>query len=120
MALASGELVAARTWLRQSLLPAHASGRRPAVASALAALAEVSAAAGRPDRAARLGGAAAAQLLAVAQRLPPVDDAAFHAALDAARAALGEAAFTGAWAAGQALSLDAAVALALEETVPDA
>ena len=120
IALALGELGSASTWLRQSLRPAHASGHRPEVADALAALAEVSAAAGRPERAARLGGTATAQLVALSRRLPPVDDAAFHAALDAARAALGEQAFAREWAAGQALSLDEAVALALAEGPADA
>jgi hypothetical protein len=48
--------------------------------------------------------------------LPPVSQDTHARQLDEARAALGDAAFAAAWAEGRALSLDAAVAVALEQT----
>ena len=65
----------------------------------------------------------AAQLLAVTEPImqdfvyavTPVDQDAYARDVDAVRAILGEAAFAVAWAEGQALTLEEAIALALEE-----
>ena len=48
--------------------------------------------------------------------LPPADRDRYAALVAAVRAALGEAAFTAAWAEGQALPLDAAIAAACAST----
>jgi hypothetical protein len=53
------------------------------------------------------------------QGLPVALPEEYQRTVDAARAALGEAAFAVAWAAGRGLSLEEAVALALEESPED-
>jgi tetratricopeptide (TPR) repeat protein len=83
----------------------------------LECLAQVALAQGAPERMARLFGAAEALREALHYPLQPEDGASYDR-LDDARAALGEAAFAAAWAEGRALTLEAAVALALEEEGP--
>jgi DNA-binding NarL/FixJ family response regulator len=69
-------------------------------------------------RATRLLGAAAAARQRIGAPLPPVDRPGHEATMQAARAALGERAFAAAWAMGQALGLEEAVAEALAEDWP--
>jgi non-specific serine/threonine protein kinase len=71
---------------------------------------------GDPVRAARLGGAAAAMREALGVAFSARGDAAFERSRAAACAALGEADFAAAWAAGQALSQEHAIAEALAAT----
>jgi hypothetical protein len=66
-------------------------------------------------RAARLLGAAEATRRALGAPRPPIERAEQEATVLAARAALDEAAFATAWAEGEALSLEEAVAEALAE-----
>lgn len=87
----------------------------PDPARPLEELAWVAAAEGRPERAARLYGAAAALREARGVPLTPDERARHTPALAAARARLDEVAWAADWAAGRALSLEAAVAYALEE-----
>jgi hypothetical protein len=82
----------------------------------------VAEAGGHPARAARLWGAAAAQHQAVVGRPlrededQPFDTPAQAAeSLEALRAQLGAAAFDAAWAEGQAMTLEQAVAYALDD-----
>ena len=82
----------------------------------LAGLGVVAVRRGQPERAVRLGGAAKAQrrpLSSARSRIHPAHRTLQHAAWDAAQAALGTEPFAAMWAEGQALSLDAAVALGL-------
>jgi hypothetical protein len=78
---------------------------------------------GQPERAVRLWGAAAAQHQAIVGRPlredegPPFDPPA--QAAESLRARLGAAVFDAAWAEGQAMSLEQALAYALEDA-PDA
>ncbi|HST90229.1 MAG TPA: hypothetical protein VLJ14_17780, partial [Ktedonobacterales bacterium] len=74
---------------------------------------------GRHGRAALLCAAAAALREHAHTPLPPAERAAFEDCIAAARAALGESAFDAEWAAGSALTLDAAVdaALAADERI---
>jgi DNA-binding NarL/FixJ family response regulator len=83
------------------------------ITASLIGLAATAALRGRPERAARLGAAAEALCEASgATPLPPFQ--AIHTqTAEAARAELGEAAFAAAWAAGQALPADGAIAEAL-------
>src|SRR5437016_4492331 len=67
------------------------------------------------ERAARLFGTAQALREAIGAPLPPVERAEHECHLAAARAALGEAAFTLAWMAGRAMSLDQAIDTAMQE-----
>jgi non-specific serine/threonine protein kinase len=86
---------------------------RRGVLRCLEALAQVAYAQGQLERMARLFGAAEAQREVSHWRLPPADQA-DYAALPAARAALGEAAFAAAWAEGRAMALDQAIASAMD------
>lgn len=67
----------------------------------------------QPSRAVRLCGASAAARAALDAPLPPAERHAFEALLQRLTTDLGEEAFSIAWRAGQALSLDAAIALAM-------
>ncbi len=111
---AQGQLARASALLLDSLAQFQALDWKVGLAYALEGLALVAVAEGRMERAGRLGGAAAAARLAIAAPLPPVERAAFDDAMAAARQALGAGAWTTAWAAGQALTLDQAIAAARE------
>jgi predicted ATPase len=84
------------------------------VAGCLDGIATVSGACGRPARAARLWGAAAAVREGMRAPQPLVDRTRHDRAVAAVRAVLGEEAFAVVWAEGRALPTEAAVALALE------
>jgi tetratricopeptide (TPR) repeat protein len=73
----------------------------------------------QPLQAARLCGASAALRRALDAPLPPVERRAFEALTQRLTADLGADAFGAAWSAGQALSLDAAIALAMDEDSPE-
>ena len=79
----------------------------------LEGLARVAAMRGRPERAARLLGASAALREEMGTPLSPIIRADHDHASNAARAALGEDAFTTAWAVGHAMSLEEVIADAL-------
>ena len=79
----------------------------------LEGMARVEAARGRPERAARLLGISAAQREEMGRPLSPFVQADHDHAASAARAAMGEDAFAAAWTAGQAMSLEEAIAEAL-------
>jgi tetratricopeptide (TPR) repeat protein len=92
-------------------------GHRPGAAVALAGLAEAIGGQGALKQAARLFGAADVMLDATGGPMPrPVRDQ-YERTAAAVRDAMGEAAFTAAWAAGRALSLDEAVTEALAQPV---
>jgi hypothetical protein len=76
-------------------------------------LADVALAEGRPRRAAQL--LAAARLIVENQQTHPVDRDDYERDVALARAQLGEEAFTAAWAEGQAMSLEQAIAFALAD-----
>jgi predicted ATPase/class 3 adenylate cyclase len=81
----------------------------------LAGLARARAAQGAAAAAARLSGAADAHAPTAGARLAPDDRAAYERDLAAVRAALGEAAFAAARAAGHTMTLERAVTCALED-----
>jgi non-specific serine/threonine protein kinase len=81
------------------------------VAACLEGIAAVGAGRNR-DAAARILGAAAALRAAIAAPIFPANRPEHELAVEAVRSALGEAAFTAAWAAGSRLSLSAAIAKA--------
>jgi tetratricopeptide (TPR) repeat protein len=85
---------------------------RSVVAEALWGFAQVAAARGDPDRAARLAGAASA--VGTPAGYDPATSTTFVHDLDDARASFGENAWQRAWADGAELDLDAALKLALE------
>jgi hypothetical protein len=81
-------------------------------------LAAVAVAQAQRERAARLFGTAEELRAAMGALLPPAERAEHDRAAAAIRTALGAAAFAAAWAEGRAMSLDEAVADALESHAP--
>jgi hypothetical protein len=114
VACMQGEYSRAATLIDEGLVLSRDIGARDLVAESLESLAWVAAAREQPERATRLGGAAGALREALAAPLWPEQRAGHDRAVQAMRAALGEDAFTVAWAEGQALTLEQASALALE------
>jgi non-specific serine/threonine protein kinase len=112
LALQQGDVRRAGAHFREGLALFRAVGDPPGAASCLFGLARVAAASGQAARAARILGAAVPHLAPFATNL--------HLPVAAVRSALGEASFAAAWAEGQALSLEAAVAdaLAPDELAP--
>jgi predicted ATPase/DNA-binding SARP family transcriptional activator len=86
------------------------------IAECLAELGRVAIVQRRAERAVRLFGASRALRDALSILIEPPDRADYERHVAAARAALGEEAFAAAWAAGRAVSLDAAVAFALDDS----
>jgi len=113
-ALALNELVEAHEWLAAGLSRFHHSGDRAGVSWCLAGLGSVAALDEQPERAARLCGAAERLRTALGCRSAPAAHATYERTQAIARARLGEQAFAAAWAAGEALSLDAVIAEVLE------
>jgi predicted ATPase/class 3 adenylate cyclase len=116
IAVAEGDYARARACYLESLAARQAFAFfGVGLAFTLSGCANLTAALGKHTRAARLAGAAAR--LCEADGVPPqrVQEAGIAARLDASRRAIGEAAFASAWAEGQALSRDEAVAYAQAE-----
>ena len=86
------------------------------MASGVDAFGQLAAAEHQPARAARLMGAAEALHEALHIPVRYCSRADHDRAVAAARAALGEEAFAAAWAEGRAMTLEQAIAFALQET----
>lgn len=89
------------------------------IAACLEGLASVAIARGAAGHAARLWGASEAIREQIGAPLSPVDRAAYDADVARSRAMLGDEAFTGARAEGQAMTLEQAIAYALEVSNPE-
>ena len=118
VAVLEGDHAAARCQYREALRLFHALGWRRQTAEVLAALAAVAAGEGAWPRALRLAGAASGLRETVGGRPPgwlvPAQ-AYLEEALATARRELGEPAAAAAWAAGQTMTPEQAVADALED-----
>jgi non-specific serine/threonine protein kinase len=114
LARAEGDFEAARGYYDRlrALLEHRPAAERGLYLSHMGALAVAQ---GAPERGARLLGAVPPAALAFLRMALPDVAADHQAAAAAARAALGEPAVAAAWAAGRAMSLEEAVAYALEE-----
>ncbi len=111
LALARGDPAGATAFYAEGLTVLRPTGDRHGIAVCLEGMATVAWAGSDADRAAWLGGAAAALIapdLLIAD--PP---AAREGTSAAVRAALGERTLAAAWARGQAMSLEEAIAAAL-------
>src|SRR5262249_22661743 len=108
-----GELAGAAGALREGLLLMRELDSLPWTAVALRRFGLLAAALGRPNEAVQLLAAGDALAGRTAVRLPPALPGEVETALSAARTRLGEAAFWAAAAAGAALSVEEAAALAL-------
>jgi non-specific serine/threonine protein kinase len=111
-----GDYGQAKRLYHESLRVRHALLDKPGLADSFEGLAEVAAEEGQPVLAARLFGAAHWLGETIGTPLHATARPAQERAVANARTALGEDAFAAAWAAGQAMELDDAVALALEPT----
>ncbi|HSH77284.1 MAG TPA: tetratricopeptide repeat protein, partial [Herpetosiphonaceae bacterium] len=104
---------------QQSLTLAQELGHRWEIAASLEGLAGVAAGQDQPGRAARLWGAAEAIRKQFGLPLPPAERTRYEAAVARARAMLGDQALEAVWAEGRAMTLEQAVAYALEEALEE-
>jgi Tetratricopeptide repeat len=109
----------AQMCFNESLGLFRALGSKPRIAESLEGVAWMAACLGRPERAARLFGAAAAVHEAGDQDMDSRDHAEHTCDVAAVRAQLDDASFTAAWAAGRAMALEQAIAYALDGSAVD-
>jgi non-specific serine/threonine protein kinase len=115
LALDRGDYPAARSLFAESLTIWREHADAIGTVYSLIAFAGLAAAEGRPERAMRLAGAATGLADAFGIRLAPTYRRGFERRLTAARQGLSAEAAATAWARGRALTLDQAVAGALDE-----
>jgi len=108
-----GDNAEAEDSFRQSLRLFHKLEARTLIVPVLLNLAQMAWLQGRPERAARLLGAEERLRQEVGSRLTPDTQADYEDLLPQLQASLGEAAFAALWAAGHALTIEEALALAL-------
>jgi len=113
VAHAQGNNARARTLLEESLALHRELGGTRYVAECLEYLAQVLAAQAQLGRAAYFLGASEALRARIVTPLPPANKVTYDRSVAFVRGTLGDDAFAAAWAAGAALSLDQAIALAL-------
>lgn len=114
VALAAGDKARAHACFVESLTTAQAAGALGQIARALEGLGRLAAAQGRPDRAARLGGAAETVREQAGPARPRDLEAHLVYLLPPDRVPLGAERHRTAWAAGQVMTLEQAIALALK------
>ena len=109
------DLERARRLCSEGLRRAQALGVVWSTADSLEQLARLDAVEGRPERAARLFAAADAIRQSIGFRRSPSDRLDHESAVTAVRSCLDGKAYTTVWAEGRAMTLEQAVAYALEE-----
>ena len=114
---ARGDYIQAAELFTKSLVLRRQVGEKPATIESLEGLAALACLLGEASLGARLFGAAEALRKSIGAPRPPAYRAEYERHVAVARTALGEAAFAEAWATGQALSLDQAIAEAACVTV---
>ncbi|MEO7908477.1 MAG: hypothetical protein ABIV47_02390, partial [Roseiflexaceae bacterium] len=112
-ALGQADATTAQQWLRAGLRLSRDQGARIMVAWCLAGLGSAAVLEEEPERAARLWGAAEYLRVTLGCRRAPAARATYERLLAQVHAQLGEDLFTAAWAAGEALELEQAIAEAL-------
>jgi non-specific serine/threonine protein kinase len=115
-ALALGDAMLAATQLAKALSLSRDLEDRAGIAWCLAGLAGVAVLDEEPEHGARLWGAAEALRQSIGARHAPAARATRERLMAAAREQLGDVAFDAEWAAGQALTIEQALALGLETT----
>jgi tetratricopeptide (TPR) repeat protein len=116
-ALAQGKTTRARTHLTKALVLFHDFGHTYGVAWCLAGLAGAAVLDEDPEGAARLWGAAEALRQSIGCRPAPAARATRERLMAAAREQLGDEAFAAVWNAGQAMTMEQAIELALQPEV---
>ncbi len=114
IALDRGAYERATACYKESLTLSQETGGQEGVATALEGLAAVAGMQGQPVRAARLFGAASSLRTPLGAPLTPIDRPSYQHTVAAIRAQLDEPAFLNAWTAGQALTLEEAIAEAVQ------
>ena len=112
-----GHYAVAREHYRTSLRPFKEWNWLEMVARPLQGLAMVAAGERQPERAFRLAGASAQLATAASVEVSPIERAELDEALAPTRQMLGENGSASAWAEGQAMTLEEAVAYALEDLI---
>jgi tetratricopeptide (TPR) repeat protein len=115
VAMHKGDYVQAAALIREALTITVELNYKHKIGLGLAMLAGPVGANGQPELAARLFGASESTLQDLGASLQPADKIEIDRYLDDVRAQLDEKTFEKAWAEGRAMSLDDAVALALDE-----
>jgi predicted ATPase len=114
--LARGHAGAAEDYLRRGLTLARDAGYRSMIGCCLKGFATAALLRGRPERAARLWGAVEALLTPMDAAAAPVERAFYESYAAAARERLDEAAVSAAWEAGEAMTLEQALAYAVDSS----
>jgi predicted ATPase/class 3 adenylate cyclase len=109
-----GDAARATTLLREALIVQQRQGWNGVIPQSLEYIASLAARQDQPARAARLFGAAEALRTAQGAPLSPVERAAYEHDVAAACAQLDETAFAAVWAEGRGLTMEQAIAYALE------
>jgi predicted ATPase/DNA-binding CsgD family transcriptional regulator len=110
IALHQGAYERATACYTESLTLRQETGEKEGIATALEGLAAVTGAQGQPARAAGLYGYAASLRTLLGAPLPPIDRPAYEQTVAALRAQLDEPTFLKTWTAGQAMTLEEALA----------
>jgi tetratricopeptide (TPR) repeat protein len=113
-ALGQGNTDEAMRWFAQGLVLSQRESKLASIAWCLAGLGSVAAQGEAPERAARLWGAAEQLRQTLGCRSAPAARASYERAMTKARAQLGVEAFATAWEQGHTLTLDQAIAEALQ------
>ena len=114
VALMQGDHAGARSRHEEALALRRELGSKWGIAISLVGLGGAAVLAGDPERGTRILAAADALLTAINASLESDDRIPYEHGVASARARLDEEAFAGAWAEGQALSMEQAIAYALE------
>jgi tetratricopeptide (TPR) repeat protein len=114
LALWQGDYPEATARLAESLVLCQELGTRKDIDTILERFARAAASQAQVERAACLWGAAQAQRDVISSQIPPSERLDYERAVDVARAQLDEAAFATAWAEGQKMTMEQAIAYALE------
>jgi tetratricopeptide (TPR) repeat protein len=115
IAFEQGDNTGAETFFTESLTLFRNEGVDLCIAICLVGIALVAEAQGRLERAGQLSGVVATMHDSLSSVLDPIDCAHYESAVTMAQAHLDEPAFAAAWAAGQAMSLEQAIAEALAD-----
>lgn len=115
VAVVKGDYVAARADYTESIALARDAGDKWFVANCLIGLARLDALTGKIERGIELGAASENLRAGLGMRFDPIEEEIQRTTLATGRAALEPAAFDAAWARGGALTMEQAVAYALED-----
>ncbi len=112
--LHQGDVLRAAACFAEGLALSRELGDRSGIALSLAGMAGVASVQGYPERSAQLFGTAEALFASMSLVVAPVHRAEYDRNHEIARAQLGEDAFAAAWEAGRAMTIEQAIAYALE------